>query len=1312
MSSNLMANMLKELEKKKKAYLWLKGAHLLEKAATFSYEKAETAGLMKSVGYCYNRASQQARNLAVFRERRKAAIKAYEKASESSEKFAEKKDGESDECRMLAKYSAAWLASNPSERKKIFCDCLNYGKKSAAAYEEANNKSGYGRVYITSLRCLFEMLYIASDSQEMAKIAQDGIEYADKAIEALTKPECKECLLEAYSLASLQGWYAANVSEDADKSEQLAKRSLAFSEKALQLSASVHDPYLTAISNWAAAIAVLFFTGNAQSSFEYAKKMKKQGQKAKDNFLVGVAHYVLTQVTDWMAVREADNNKQKEWRKQEIEFAKAAIRCLLPLSQDFFVAQAYHFNAESLAFLARSSDSKSTAKRKMLENAVMIGRTGLKNANRAGSPDATGVMLHALSKTLHFQSNFEPERKAKAALLEEALVHRQHYIEIVKKAFPSNDWLVGVGQSYAGLIKRDLAELEINTDNQKARLESAMSDLREGILQCHRATAQLPIPTRFVAVGGFEEGLADVFCRLYRLRKDDALLYDLVEVNQNAVDDFRKINAPNRVAECYWRIAVGQDLLDEHSKASDSFKSAFREYESAAKLIPDFGPFYLDYAAYMRAWSDIEKAAYAHEHEQYSDAVGYYQNVSSILERTKLWSFFAPNFRAWSLLEHGEDLSRKEKSRESLSAFRKAAELFRRARRVFEKEIDRIKSLDEKQKAIELSKACVRRADYCSARMWLEAAKIDDRNGKHVESANKYDFAASILEKMLEKSENDAERKETAQFAYMVRAWHKMKMADAQASAKLYSEASRLFLKAKEQNLEDRQTLVASGNIAICKALEHGTLFEEKREKTEFSKAKKYLESASDFYLKAGFNNASAWTNATEVLLDAYNYLTHAETEDNPSVKSKILMLAEKCLEQSAKLYELAKYLGRRDEVIRIIKKVKEKRRFALSLGELLTTPEEASKTEAMPAPLPTVEEPVGLQKFEREVIQAKLATLKKEILAAEDFYVELHVANLGKAPAFLAKADNIMPEGFDSFGENETYFVEDHDLNMKGKRVDPAGSEKFKIGLRSLDKGLFEIKPRIFCVEETGHQVSCEPEPLTINVTETTMPNRVTTGYRELDLLLMGGIPNNFAVLLTSPPSDERAILIRSFLNSGAEKDEVTFYVAVDVRGIESMTPQLTRSSYLFICNPHADEIISDMPNVFKLKGIENLTDITIALTSAFRRLEPSRVKPRRFCLEIISDVLLQHHAVSTRRWLTALIPELRSHGFTTLAVLNPQMHPAQDVQAILDIFEGEICICEKQTRRGLEKFLAVRRLSNQRHLESELPLKGTASY
>jgi predicted ATPase/KaiC/GvpD/RAD55 family RecA-like ATPase len=233
------------------------------------------------------------------------------------------------------------------------------------------------------------------------------------------------------------------------------------------------------------------------------------------------------------------------------------------------------------------------------------------------------------------------------------------------------------------------------------------------------------------------------------------------------------------------------------------------------------------------------------------------------------------------------------------------------------------------------------------------------------------------------------------------------------------------------------------------------------------------------------------------------------------------------------------------------------------------------------------------------------------------------------------------------------------------------------------------------------GRQLVSEPKPVSY----------VATGYADLDKLLYGGIPSNCAVVLTSPSCNERDLLVKSFLETGARKGEVAFYVTINPGSAKTLADEYQSSFWLFVCNPQADAIIKDAPNVVKLKGVENLTDISIALTSAIRKLDPSLKGARRICLGLVSDVLLQHHVVQTRRWLAGLIPELQSEGFTTLALIDSQVHPPEELHAILGLFEGDINIYEKETDKGLRKYLRIKKMGNNKYLEDELPLKKEQS-
>jgi KaiC/GvpD/RAD55 family RecA-like ATPase len=242
--------------------------------------------------------------------------------------------------------------------------------------------------------------------------------------------------------------------------------------------------------------------------------------------------------------------------------------------------------------------------------------------------------------------------------------------------------------------------------------------------------------------------------------------------------------------------------------------------------------------------------------------------------------------------------------------------------------------------------------------------------------------------------------------------------------------------------------------------------------------------------------------------------------------------------------------------------------------------------------------------------------------------------------------------------------------------------------------KDIEKVEARIASIE-IGKVVS-KPKPI----------EHVSMGHADLDKLLYGGIPPNYAVALTSPSCDERDLLIRSFLETGAKKGEVAFYVTINPGSAKTLVEEFQSDFYLFVCNPQADAIVKSARNVVKLKGVENLIDISIALTSAIRKLDPSLKGARRICLGLVSDVLLQHHAVQTRRWLAGLIPELQSEGFTTLAVMDSQVHSSEELHAVLGLFDGEIRIYERETEEGSEKFLKIQKMSNQKYMENELRL------
>jgi len=231
----------------------------------------------------------------------------------------------------------------------------------------------------------------------------------------------------------------------------------------------------------------------------------------------------------------------------------------------------------------------------------------------------------------------------------------------------------------------------------------------------------------------------------------------------------------------------------------------------------------------------------------------------------------------------------------------------------------------------------------------------------------------------------------------------------------------------------------------------------------------------------------------------------------------------------------------------------------------------------------------------------------------------------------------------------------------------------------------------------ETNGRVEPKPDKLTGKV----LPNRITTGSKELDSLLLGGIPKNYAVVLNSPPYDEREIIVRNFLKAAA-KEETIFYITTEANDLEDLLKN--PNFYLFLCNPKPKTQVPDLRNVYKIGSKTDLTNLSILLTKAYRKIKPSTKK--RVCIEIVSDVLITHKAEATRRWISELITEMQSKGFTMLAVVNPDIHPHDQARAIIDLFDGEINLTETEDPLECRKSIRVRKLRNQDYIKNPICL------
>jgi KaiC/GvpD/RAD55 family RecA-like ATPase len=341
-------------------------------------------------------------------------------------------------------------------------------------------------------------------------------------------------------------------------------------------------------------------------------------------------------------------------------------------------------------------------------------------------------------------------------------------------------------------------------------------------------------------------------------------------------------------------------------------------------------------------------------------------------------------------------------------------------------------------------------------------------------------------------------------------------------------------------------------------------------------------------------------------------------------------------------------------------------------------------------------------QRTTNVLLQGKITVERQEVAAGESIALEIEIANLGRTPATLDGIEEIIPCcGLELANSPNKCDVQGSYLDLNGKVLEPSMIEKLRFTIRAVEKGTHAIAPRIVYTEGTGTQKIMDLKPEIVNVREVALPGRVSVGYKDLDNLLFGGIPEKYAVVLASISCDETMLIISRFLEKGVREGGITLLVTVEAGRWERLAEEFP-NFHLFVCNQQAETATKSLPNVVKLRGVESLTDISISLFSTLRRLDASNAMPKRICIEILSDILLQHRAVQTRRWLIGLTAELKSRGFTTLAIMNPHMHTHEESEAVLDLFDGEIEVYEKESK----KILRIKKMYGQNYISDDLPL------
>ena len=220
-----------------------------------------------------------------------------------------------------------------------------------------------------------------------------------------------------------------------------------------------------------------------------------------------------------------------------------------------------------------------------------------------------------------------------------------------------------------------------------------------------------------------------------------------------------------------------------------------------------------------------------------------------------------------------------------------------------------------------------------------------------------------------------------------------------------------------------------------------------------------------------------------------------------------------------------------------------------------------------------------------------------------------------------------------------------------------------------------------------------------------------ISTGYENLNRLLNGGLKRNYVVALTTPSCDETDLLIHRFLDNSLQSQNSTLYITSKINGERELLEKYPSSFFYVICNPQINENNQDVQNVYRVGGVDNLTEINLKTANVLQKMNETK-KEKVACIDIISDILLQHGLVTTRKWLIDFIARMRSNNMTTIMILNSQMHSKEELESILGLFDGQIGVWEQGMREIARKQLKVKRMYRHVYDDQSIPLDKSQLY
>src|SRR5205809_3193043 len=202
----------------------------------------------------------------------------------------------------------------------------------------------------------------------------------------------------------------------------------------------------------------------------------------------------------------------------------------------------------------------------------------------------------------------------------------------------------------------------------------------------------------------------------------------------------------------------------------------------------------------------------------------------------------------------------------------------------------------------------------------------------------------------------------------------------------------------------------------------------------------------------------------------------------------------------------------------------------------------------------------------------------------------------------------------------------------------------------------------------------------------------RLATGIEGFDAMVQGGLPVGSSVILQGPPGQEKLRFALTFLAEGLKSggsglvvvsSQSPDAIVADLRGLGVDLDAVTTENRLRIVDWYSwsEETILDIEEEgIVIRSSIDLTNLGVALSRAIAALPPDPA--RRAVIEMLSPAMNAYEVTQVYAFAQSAKKKFDRHGFTSLVLLEKDMHSGPEVTTLLQPFDGVIEI--ERTRSG----------------------------